>query len=86
MRSNCSPLSIHQTAALGTQSFTDVDAMFAEALKLGCTEVRPVKDQFFGDRTGTLVDPFGYTWSLATTVREVSPEEMQALWAKEMNG
>ena len=74
-----SPVKLHISVA-------DVDAMFAEALKLGCTEVRPVKEQFFGDRTGTLVDPFGYTWSLATTVREVSPEEMQALWAKVMNG
>jgi len=67
-------------------SVDDVDTMFARALELGCTEVRPVRDQFFGDRTGTLVDPFGYTWSLATKVRDVSPEVMQALWAKEMNG
>ena len=67
-------------------SVDDVDAMFARALELGCTEVRPVRDQFFGDRTGTLVDPFGYTWSLATKVRDVSPKDMQALWAKEMNG
>ena len=67
-------------------SVDDVDTMFARALELGCTEVRPVRDQFFGDRTGTLVDPFGYTWSLATKVRDVSPEDMQALWAKEMSG
>ena len=67
-------------------SVDDVDAMFARALERGCTEVRPVRDQFFGDRTGTLVDPFGYTWSLATKVRDVSPKDMQALWAKEMNG
>ena len=55
----------------------DVDAAFRKAIDAGATEQRPVQDQFWGDRMGTLTDPFGHQWSLATHVREVSPEEMQ---------
>ena len=55
----------------------DVDARFAQAVAAGATVHRPLKDQFYGDRTGTLVDPFGHVWSLATHVEDVSPEEMQ---------
>jgi PhnB protein len=55
----------------------DVDAAFARALAAGATEVRPVADQFYGDRTGTLADPYGYQWTLATHVEEVSAEEAQ---------
>jgi len=55
----------------------DVDAAFARAIRAGATEQRPVEDQFWGDRMGTLVDPFGYQWSLATHVEEVPPDEMQ---------
>jgi PhnB protein len=39
--------------------------------------VRPVQDQFYGDRSGTLQDPFGHQWTLATHIEDVSPEEMQ---------
>lgn len=59
---------------------SDVDATFALALANGAAEVRPVEDQFFGDRVGTLTDPFGHAWMLATRVTEVSPEEMQRQW------
>jgi PhnB protein len=55
----------------------DVDAAFRKALDAGAKEQRPVEDQFWGDRMGTLTDPFGHQWSLATHVREVPPEEMQ---------
>jgi PhnB protein len=55
----------------------DVDTAFPKAIEAGATEQRPVEDQFWGDRMGTLVDPFGHQWSLATQVREVPPEEMQ---------
>jgi PhnB protein len=64
----------------------DADAMFAQALDLGCTEVRPMKDQFFGDRSGMLVDKFGHTWTLATKTHDVSPEEMQERWLSAMQG
>lgn len=64
----------------------DVDSVFAHALALGATEVRPVKDQFFGERVGMLTDPFGHSWSLATRVEEVSAEEMQRRWSEGMAG
>lgn len=55
----------------------DVDAAFDRAVKAGATVVRPVKDQFYGDRSGTLNDPFGHQWTISTHVEDVSPEEMQ---------
>jgi PhnB protein len=54
----------------------DVDAAFARAIEAGATEERPVADQFYGDRTGTLVDPFGQRWMISTHVEDVTPEEM----------
>lgn len=63
--------------------YTDnVDAAFAKAIAAGGTEVRPVADQFYGDRTGTLKDPFGHVWTIATHVREVSMAEMEQHLAK----
>lgn len=62
----------------------DVDAVFARAVTLGAAELRPVKTQFHGDRSGMLADPFGHVWFLATRGAEVSPEEMQARWDASM--
>jgi PhnB protein len=59
-------------------SVPDVDAFVEKVVTLGATIVRPVADQFYGDRTGTIVDPFGYTWTIATRQRDVSIEEMQS--------
>lgn len=55
----------------------DVDAAFARAIEAGATEDRPVADQFYGDRSGTLSDPYGHSWTLSTHVEDVSPEEME---------
>lgn len=55
----------------------DVDAAFAKAVAAGGTVKRPVKTQFYGDRSGTLEDPFGHVWTLTTHVEDVSPEEMK---------
>ncbi|MEU0401500.1 VOC family protein [Streptomyces sp. NPDC006197] len=55
----------------------DVDAVFAEALARGATELSPVKNEFYGDRTGQFEDPFGHRWNLSTHVEDVSPEEME---------
>ena len=55
----------------------DADAAFARALAAGCTQLRAVEDQFYGDRTGTLKDPFGFTWSIGTHIEEVSEAEAQ---------
>ena len=54
-----------------------VDAAFAKALAAGATQVRPVEDQFYGDRTGTLKDPYGYQWTLGTHVEDLSQEEIK---------
>ena len=64
----------------------DVDRMFAQALAAGAKEQRPVADQFYGDRSGTLVDPFGHVWSLATHVEDVPPEEIDRRFAKMTQG
>ncbi|QGZ42967.1 VOC family protein [Pseudoduganella flava] len=53
----------------------DIDTVFKRALDAGAKEKLPVADMFWGDRYGILVDPFGHSWSLATHVRDVSPEE-----------
>lgn len=55
----------------------DVDAAFARAIAAGGKEVRPVQDQFYGDRSGTLADPFGYQWTLASHVEDVSEAEVK---------
>ena len=60
----------------------NVDARFAQAIAAGATVKRAVADQFYGDRTGTLADPFGHVWSLATHKEDVSMEEMQRRMAK----
>lgn len=54
----------------------DVDEMFARAVAEGATVVRPLENQFYGDRSGTLEDPFGHRWSISTHVEDVDPEEM----------
>jgi len=55
----------------------DVDATVARAVAAGAKLTRPVADQFYGDRTGGLTDPFGHVWYVATHVEDVSPEEME---------
>ena len=54
----------------------DVDAQVAKAVAAGATVVRPLQNQFYGDRSATLTDPFGHTWTIASHVEDVSPEEM----------
>jgi len=54
----------------------DVDRVFAQAMEAGATVDRPLADQFYGDRTGGLKDPFGHVWYIATHIEDVSPEEM----------
>jgi PhnB protein len=55
----------------------DVDAVFERAVKAGAKALRPVTNQFYGDRSGTLEDPFGHVWTVATHVEDVSPEELK---------
>jgi PhnB protein len=53
----------------------DADGVIEKAVKLGATLKRPPQDQFYGDRDGAIVDPFGHTWTIATHVEDVAPEE-----------
>jgi PhnB protein len=55
----------------------DVDTVFQQALDAGATAKEAVSDKFYGDRMGTVVDPFGHVWHLATHKEDVSIEEMQ---------
>jgi PhnB protein len=55
----------------------DVDTVFARALKAGASVEKEVENQFWGDRMGTLIDPFGQRWTLATHVEDVAPEEIE---------
>ena len=55
----------------------DVDAFFERALAAGAKERKPVMDQFYGDRSGQLEDPFGHLWWVATHKEDVAPEEIQ---------
>lgn len=54
----------------------DVDQCVAQAVAAGAKLLGPVADQFYGDRSGTVVDPFGHYWTIATHIKDVSPEEM----------
>jgi PhnB protein len=54
----------------------DVDAVAAKAVAAGATLKRPVENQFYGDRLGSLIDPFGHLWHISTHVEDVSPEEI----------
>jgi PhnB protein len=64
----------------------DVDARVAQAVAAGAKLVRPVANQFYGDRTGGVDDPFGYHWYLATHVEDVPPDELERRAAKAMGG
>ena len=61
----------------------DVDDVCARAVKAGAKELRPVENQFYGDRTGWLEDPFGHRWSVASHIEDVSPEDMEKRMAAE---
>ena len=64
----------------------DVDSLFQQALDAGATQQRPVEDQFYGDRSATLVDPFGHVWTVATHIEDVPPDEMERRMAEMMKG
>ena len=63
----------------------NADALFAKAIKGGATSLRPLQDQFFGERSGTVLDPFGHRWTLNTHIEDVSDEEMERRFAAMMN-
>jgi PhnB protein len=72
-----SPQSIGGSASLVVLYVEDVDAVTARAVAAGATIVKPLQDQFYGDRSATITDPFGHGWTVATHIEDVSPEELQ---------
>ncbi len=74
---NRSPVSYGGSPASLMIYVPDVDAAFKRALDAGGEQVRPVQDQFYGDRAGTLKDPSGFMWTLATHIEDVSEAEGQ---------
>ena len=64
----------------------DVDAPFARAVEHGAQVVRPVEDQFYGDRSGQFLDPWGRRWSVATHIEDVPPDEMARRAAAAIGG
>ena len=64
----------------------DCDAAVARAVAAGATLMRPVVDQFYGDRSGMIADPFGHSWFVATLKEQVAPEEMQRRWDAALHG
>jgi PhnB protein len=81
-----SPKAIGGTPVTISVYVEDVDAVYDRALKAGAKSLRPVEDEFYGDRQGQFEDPFGHRWSVATHVEDVSPEEMSRRAAEAMGG
>ncbi len=77
-----SPESVGGTPVSLMVYVADVDATYKKALAGGAREIRALANQFYGDRSGTITDPFGHQWTIATHVEDVSPEEMQRRMAK----
>jgi PhnB protein len=71
-----SPHDLGGTSASVFLYVDDVDAVVKRAVKEGAAITMEVADQFWGDRLGSIVDPFGHSWSIATHVEDVSPEEI----------
>jgi PhnB protein len=84
---NKSPKTLGGTPAGCCVYVADCDAAFERAVAAGATVEMPPADQFYGDRSATVYDPFGHKWSLATRVKDMTPAEMQAAmdeWLKSM--
>ena len=72
-----SPSSLGATSVAFVLYVRDVDAAFQQALSAGARLHQPLENKFYGDRMGTIIDPFGHEWSLGSHIDDVSPEEMQ---------
>ena len=73
----CSPQTIGGSAVHIMLYVEDVDAVVNRAVGAGAKLFKPVADQFYGDRSGSLTDPFGHKWTISTHIEDVSPEEMK---------
>jgi PhnB protein len=80
------PKSVGGTTVALNVYVEDADAVFNAALRAGATSIRPVTDQFYGDRSGQFEDPFGHRWNVATHIEDVTPEEIARRAASAMGG
>lgn len=71
-----SPKSLGGTPVMLCVYVEDVDTTVAKAVEAGAKILQPVEDKFYGDRSGTIEDPFGHQWSIMTHIEDVSPDEM----------
>ena len=71
------PKAIGGTSIVLALYVADADAVFDRAVAAGCIVKRPLQDQFYGDRSGQLEDPYGHIWSIQTRIDDVSPKKMQ---------
>ncbi len=74
---NISPQTLNGSTVSISLYVADVDTVFERALQAGATVRFPVQDQFYGDRSGSLIDPFGHIWMIATHQEDVSLEDLQ---------
>ena len=65
---------------------TNVDEVFTAALEAGAVVVKPIENQFYGDRSGTVTDPFGHVWTIASRIETLTPEEIQQRAAAAFGG
>ena len=81
-----SPKSVGGSSVFIALYVENVDEVVARATAAGAQVLRPVQDQFYGDRSGTVLDPFGHKWTIATHKEDVSPEEIERRFAAAMKG
>jgi PhnB protein len=81
---NLSPESVGGTPVTLLTYVEDVDAVFQRALDAGAKQLRPVQDQFYGDRSGGFQDPFGHRWFVATHIEDVPEDELRRRSARAM--
>jgi PhnB protein len=74
---NQSPATLHGTTVGFVIYVEDADAAFQRAVDAGATVKQPLENKFWGDRAGSVTDPFGHQWTLMTHIEDVSPEEMK---------
>jgi PhnB protein len=80
---NNSPQTLNGTPVCFGLYVKDADAAYQQAVEAGATVLKPIADQFYGDRAGTVQDPFGHRWTLMTHKEDLSPEELNARLAAE---
>ncbi len=80
------PLALQGTAVVIHLYVPDADAVWERAVAAGAKPLMPLSDTFWGDRYGQLADPYGHRWSIATHLRDMTPQEIQDEMARSMPG